>query len=183
MSNYTEKEIIQGCVRNERFFQELLYRRHFATMMGIGMRYTKDRDIAMQIVNNGFLKVFKKIDTFSYKGSFEGWLKRIIYHSVSDYFKGSSKHLRFLMLEERDDTVNSEALGNLYYEDLMNMVDLLPPATKEVFVLYAIEGFNHREIGEKLGISDGTSKWHLSAARKQLRKSIEKNNKLKSNAS
>ena len=110
-------------------------------------------------------------------------MKRIIYHSVSDYFKGSAKQLRFLMLEDRDDTVNEEALGNLYYEDLMNMVELLPPATKEVFVLYAIEGFYHREIGEKLGISDGTSKWHLSAARKQLKKSIEKNNKLKSNAS
>ena len=66
MANYTEKEIIQGCVRNERSFQELLYRRHFATMMSVAMRYTKDRDIAMQIVNNGFLKVFKKIDSFSY---------------------------------------------------------------------------------------------------------------------
>jgi len=180
---YTEKEIIEGCIRNERSFQELLYRKHFATMMAICLRYTKDRDIAMQIVNNGFLKVFKKLDTFSFKGSFEGWVKRIIYHSVSDYFRNSSNRLHFLMLDDRDKPISDEALGNLYLEDIMKMVELLPPATKQVFVLYAIEGYNHREIAERVGISDGTSKWHLSAARKELKQLIERHNKVKLNAS
>ncbi|MEM0993579.1 MAG: RNA polymerase sigma factor [Bacteroidota bacterium] len=182
MRDYTEKEIIAGCIRNERSFQELLYRQHFAVMMGICMRYTKDRDVAMQIVNNGFLKVFKKIDTFSFKGSFEGWIKRIIYHSVSDYFRSSSNKLHFLMLEDRDKPISGEALEQLYFEDIMNMVEMLPPATKQVFVLYAIEGYKHHEIATKLGISEGTSKWHLSAARKTLRQLIEQH-KLKSNAS
>jgi RNA polymerase sigma-70 factor (ECF subfamily) len=185
MSKYTDKDMIEGCVRNERFFQELLYRQHFRTMMGICLRYTKDRDVAMQIVNDGFLKVYKKIDTFSHKGSFEGWIKRIIYHSVSDYFRSSkSNHsLRFLLLEDRDEPTTSNALDNLYFEDIMNMVDLLPPATQQVFVLYAIEGYKHHEIASRLGISEGTSKWHLSAARKQLRKLIEKHRKARVNAS
>ncbi|MEM9884434.1 MAG: RNA polymerase sigma factor [Bacteroidota bacterium] len=182
MGDYTEKEVIAGCIRNERSFQELLYRQHFATMMGICMRYTKDRDVAMQIVNNGFLKVFKKVDTFSFKGSFEGWIKRIIYHSVSDYFRTSSKKLHFLILEDRDEPIRAEALENLYFEDIMKMVELLPPATKQVFVLYAIEGYKHQEIATKVGISEGTSKWHLSAARKALKQLIEQH-KSRSNAS
>ena len=87
---YSEQDLVAGCVRNERRFQELLYRQYFPKMMGMCMRYTKDRDIAMQIVNNGFLRVFKKIDQFSFKGSLEGWIRRLVYHSVSDYFKKHS---------------------------------------------------------------------------------------------
>ncbi len=173
---YTEKELVAGCIRNDRFFQELLYRKYFNTMMHMCLRYTDDRDKAMEIVNNGFLRVFKKLDTFAFKGSLEGWIRKLVYHSLSDYFKKHSKYLQFLVLEERDEPQKEEALQQMYMEDILKMVDQLPPATRRVFRLYAIEGFTHVEIAKKNNISVGTSKWHLSNARKQLQHLIKKNN-------
>ena len=172
---YSDQELVQGCAKNDRQYQELLYRKYFSSMMYMCLRYTEDRDIAMQIVNDGFLRAFKKMDSFSFKGSLEGWIRRIVYHSVSDYFRNKSNTLRFLEIEDRDKPMNSNALDNLYLDDLMAMVDDLPPATKEVFRLYAIEGYTHVEIAIKIEISEGTSKWHLSAARKKLKTMIAKN--------
>ena len=180
--SYTEKELVEGCVRNDRRCQELLYKKYFAKMMYMCLRHTQDRDIAMQIVNNGFLRVFKKLDTFEFKGSLEGWIRKLVYHSISDYFKKHSKYLQFLVLEERDDSIDEKALTNMYVEDIMNMVDDLPPATKQVFQYYAIEGFTHVEIGKKMGISDGTSKWHLATARKKLKEMINLNSQTKRHA-
>ena len=171
---YTDEELIAGCLENNRFFQERLYRRYFGTMISMVLRHTNDRNEAITIVNNGFLKVFKKIDKFEFKGSFEGWIRRIVYRSLSDYFRSNSNMLHFLELEDRDKPLKTNALDQLYLEDLMKLIDDLPPATAQIFRLYAIEGFTHVEISKKIGISEGTSKWHLSNARKELRKSISK---------
>lgn len=165
-----------GCIRNDRRFQEALYRQHFPKMMAMCMRYTNERDVAMQIVNNGFLRVFKKISQFSFKGSLEGWIRRLMYHSVSDYFKQHSKYVRFLILEERDDAIRQNALDDLYFQDVLGLVEALPPATKRVFCLFAIEGYTHPEIAEQLSISVGTSKWHLAAARKRLKALLNERN-------
>ncbi len=174
-NNYSEEELVAGCLRNERKYQEYLYRRYFATMMSMCLRYTDDRDIAMQIVNNGFLRVFKKLSTFSFKGSLEGWIRKLVYHSLSEYFKKHSRYLQFLVFEERDSQINETALSKMYEDDLLKMVDSLPPASREVFRLYAIEGYTHVEIAKSIGISVGTSKWHLASARKRLKLLIEKN--------
>ncbi len=172
---YSESEIVEGCLKNDRHCQELLYRAYFGKMMAMCMRYTDDRDIAMEIVNNGFLRVFKKLSTFSFKGSLEGWIRKLVYHSLSEYFKKHSRYLQFLVFEEHDKGIYANALDNMYEEDLLKMVDTLPPATKEVFRLYAIEGFTHPEIAKQLSISVGTSKWHLAAAREKLKRLIEQN--------
>ena len=93
----SERDLVEGCVRNDRIFQERLYRRFFPTMMQMCMRYASDRDEAMLIVNNGFLRVFQKIDTFAFKGSLEGWIRRLVFHSLSDYFKKQPKNVHFLL--------------------------------------------------------------------------------------
>ncbi len=170
---YAERELVEGCVRNDRFWQEMLFRRYFAAMMRMCQRYTDDQDIAMEIVNTGFLRVFKKIHTFSFSGSLEGWIRRVVFHSLSDHFKKQNNSLRFLDVEDRDAPVREASTNNLYLEDILKLVEMLPDATKEVFCLYAIEGYSHVEIGERLGISEGTSKWHLSIARKKLKELIE----------
>ena len=175
-SKYSEKELVDACINNDRRAQEVLYRKYFRTMIGMCLRYTDDRDVAMEIVNNGFLRVFKKLDTFSFKGSLEGWIRKLVYHSLSEYFKKNSKYLQFLVFEERDARIEEEALSNVYVEDILKMVDLLPPATQEVFRLYAIEGYSHVEIAERVNISVGTSKWHLANARKKLQILIKKSN-------
>ncbi len=164
----TDEELVAGCVNNDRRFQEALYRKYFASMMRMCMRYTEDRNTAMDIINNGFMRVFKKIESYSFKGSLEGWIRRIVYHSLSEYFKQHNRYVQFMVFEERDSSVAEEALENIYAEDILKIVDTLPPATKRVFQLYAIEGFSHVEIAKKVNISVGTSKWHLASARKKL---------------
>lgn len=172
---FSERQIVEGCVRNDRRFQEILYRRYFAGMMGMCLRYTNDREQAMEIVNNGFLRVFKKIHTFAFKGSLEGWIRKLVYHSLSDYFKKHSKYIQFMVFEERDEMIESQALSNMYVEDIMSMVEDLPATTKQVFQMYAIEGYTHPEIAKTLGMSVGTSKWHLSHARSCLKQFINQN--------
>lgn len=122
----------------------------------------------MTVCNDGFLKVFKKIESFAFKGSLEGWIRRIVYHSISDYFRKDSKYVQFMVFEDHDDTTSADIVPGLYLEDLMKLIAQLPTMSEKVFRLYAIEGFNHREIGETLGMSENTSKWHLANARKKL---------------
>lgn len=143
-------------------------------MMDMCLRRTNDKEEAMSIVNNGFLRVFKKIELYSFKGSLEGWIRRLVWHSLADHYRGQSKSIHYLVFEERDQVDPNLPDQALHFEDLIKMVELLPNATQSVFKLYAIEGFSHKEIGKQLGISDGTSKWHLSDARKKLKELINK---------
>ena len=171
---YTEEELIDGCLRNDRRCQEALYRMFFPKMMSMVMRYAQDEERGMEILNNGFLRVFKKLGQYEGLGSFEGWIRRIVYHAISDYYRKESRYLKFIVLDEKDRDVPTDALDQLYYDDIIQLVEALPEKSREVFKLHAIEGYTHEEIGNMLGISDGTSKWHLSNARAQLKKSISK---------
>lgn len=166
---YTEEELVAGCVRNDRRAQEAFFRKFFPEMLRMCMRYTRDEDTAIEIVNNGFLRVFKKLHTFAFKGSLEGWVRRLVYHSMADYFRDNARYLHFLVLEERDEVVPERGHEQFYESDILNVVSTLPPVSQEVFRLYAIEGYNHAEIAANLNISEGTSKWHLSTARQKLR--------------
>lgn len=169
---YTENELVEGCVRNDRRAQELFYRTFFPEMLRMVRRYTRDEDTALEIVNNGFLRVFKKLDTFAFKGSLEGWVRRLVYHSMADYFRSNARYLHFLVLEERDDVVPERSHDVFFEEDILKIVGQLPPVSQEVFRLYAIEGYSHAEIAENLKMSEGTSKWHLSTARQKLRQQL-----------
>jgi RNA polymerase sigma factor (sigma-70 family) len=183
--NFNELDIAKRCAANERAAQELLYRRFFQPMLQMCLRYTDgDKDRALEILNDGFLRVFKKIHLFEGRGSLEGWIRRLVFHAVSDYYKANDAYLKNVVFDElpienqsnivskHDDT--GGALGKLFFEDLLVLVDFLPPATREVFKLYAIEGFSHAEIGEQLNITTGTSKWHLSEARNKLKVMLER---------
>lgn len=169
---YSEKELVEGCIQNDRYCQEMLYRKYFDSMFRMCMRYTKDADTAMEIINMGFLRVFKKLHTFSFAGSLEGWIRRLVFHSLSDYFRKKTLPVHFLDLEDRDAPINQNALDNLYLEDILKLVEKLPEATRRVFQLYAIEGYTHVEIAEMNNISVGTSKWHLATARKKMKQLI-----------
>ena len=138
-------------------------------MIGMCLRYTQDKNLAMEIVNSGFLRVFKKLHTFQFTGSLEGWIRKIVFHALADHFKKKSSNIHFLEIEQGDKPTNNYVLEGLYAEDILKLIDKLPDATRRVFILYAIEGYKHHEIGKTLGISVGTSKWHLSEARKKLK--------------
>lgn len=172
-SRYTEEEMVDGCTRNDRRFQEILYRHFFTSMMQMCRRYTRDPEVAMTICNDGFLRVYKKIHTYRARGSLEGWIRRIVYHAMSDHFRRESRYIQFMVFEDFDKSSHARALTDLYYEDLLDMIKKLPDNTQKVFSLYAIEGFNHREIGELMQMSENTSKWHLANARKKLQALIK----------
>ncbi len=166
---YTDEELVAACADNDRLAQEALYRRFFPEMLRMCRRHTRDDEIALDILNRGFLRVFQKIHTFAFRGSFEGWVRRLIWHSLADYFRDNARYTHFLVFEERDDAVADQSNDVFHEEDILRAVRMLPPMSQEVFRLYAIEGYSHAEIAENLSISEGTSKWHLSTARQKLR--------------
>lgn len=161
--------IIKACGQHDRIAQELIYKRYFPTMEKMVLRYTQDDDQIIDILNDGFLRVFKKIDQFEDRGSFEGWIRKIIYHSVSNYFRKNTKDLKFLIYEEefKKEPSTQEKHG-LYFQDLISMLDILPEKHMKVFHLFAIEGYDHTEISNRLNINKNTCRWYLSEARKLL---------------
>lgn len=166
---------IKGCVDNNRKAQEKLYRHFFPIMERMIRRYTQDDDRVMSIMNDGFLRIFKKIHLYHHKGSFEGWIRKFMYHSLSDYFRSNSKDLKFLVFDDVQREKTLKASDSLYYDDLIKLVNQLPEKHMKVFQLYAIEGYLHREISEQMNMSENTSKWYLAEARKILQKNIAKN--------
>ena len=171
---YTDQQLVKGCSENDRHYQELLYRKYFPKAMALMMYHVRDEEKAMDIINQGFLKVFQKIDTIKDPQALEAWIKTIMMRTRADYFRSNSKYLQAVILEEPShQQTENNTMNNLYFQDIIRLLDKLPPATAEVFRLYAVEGYKHREISEKLGISAGTSKWHLSAARQKLKELIK----------
>lgn len=177
---YTDAELVSGCAANDRKAQEALYRRFFPEMMRMCKRYSSDDDTAIGIVNNGMMRVFKKIHLYEHKGSLEGWVRKIVYHSMADYFRENAKYLHFLVLDEHNELPAQVTGADVCFEaDILEAVKTLPAASGEVFRLYAIEGFSHAEIAQKLNISEGTSKWHLSSARQKLREILTPDGRLR----
>lgn len=166
--------IINGCKAGNRKAQEQLYRSFYRAMMSLCLRYTKNENDAMEVLNSGFYKVYKNIQRYdSLQGSLYTWIRAIIVNSCLDFIK--KKERDFSTQEINSDTetyVGPEAIEKMNAMELLGLIRQLPPATQAVFNLYVIEGYNHREIARLLGISEGTSKWHLSEARKQMQQLI-----------
>jgi RNA polymerase sigma-70 factor (ECF subfamily) len=169
------EQIIDGCLTNNRKAQESLFRSFYGFAMNVALRYSRDDMDAADIVSHAFVKIFKSIHTFDQtKGSIQAWIKKIVVNEGIDHFKSRSKFKNDLELESvPEPQINNAILERMGVDEIMALVKRLPPATHAVFILYAVEGYNHREIAEKLSISEGTSKWHLSEARKSLQKQIQ----------
>ncbi|RLD47509.1 MAG: sigma-70 family RNA polymerase sigma factor [Bacteroidetes bacterium] len=179
-NNQTElSELIDGIRANKRKSQKRLYEKYFGLMMSISMRYCGNWDEASEVVNSGFLKVFLKIDKYSGKGSFEGWMKRIIVNTALDHIKSlklESVELNDNNIFESDFYFENDALSDFNVEEILDYVQMLPPMTRAVFNMNIMEGMKHKEISDKLNISEGTSHWHLQNARKILRGNIDRHN-------
>ena len=148
----------------------------FDTMLSMCRRYTQDEDQQITIINDGLLKIFKKINQFKDDGSFEGWARRLMFTTLSDYFRKENRYLKFILFEPKETHLDPSMESDLYYNDIIELVKLLPFKTQKVFTMYAVEGYTHQDIGDQLSISVGTSKWHLSEARKKLRLLLKERN-------
>jgi len=173
----TDEELVQGCRKGKRLAQKVLYERYFGKMMGIAMRYAKDQEEGLEILNAAFLKVFTSLDKYKAQGNLAGWIARIVFNASIDHVRRLTTYRKVMDFNvEREAPIQNEAIDNLHTEDLFQLIQQLPAATRTVFNLYVVEGYKHHEIGDMLKISEGTSKWHLSEARKQLRKLIKQQN-------
>ena len=144
-------------------------------MISICLRYTKNESDAVEVLNNGFLKVFKNIGKYQVsQGSLYTWIRTIIINSCLDFIKSKQRQESHKELNDSVEVhIDPEAIKKINSEALLHMVRQLPPATMAVFNLYVVEGFKHKEIAQLLNVTDGTSKWHLSEARKLLQKMIQ----------
>ena len=172
LSKKQVKKLVEGCTGNERSAQEFLYRHFYAQMLRICYRYLKTKDLAQEAVNEGFLKVFQNIKTFdAEKGELGAWVCTIIIRTAIDHGR---KELRFNTeaYDEQDSDdffIDPSILSKLYADDLLKSINQLPDATRVIFNLSVIDGYSHKEIGAQLQITEGTSRWHLSEAKKKLR--------------
>tara|TARA_Y100000782_G_C10188226_1_gene268271 strand:+ start:6797 stop:7384 length:588 start_codon:yes stop_codon:yes gene_type:complete len=173
------EQIIQRCCAGNSRAQKQLYKLFAAKMYAICLRYMKNKMEAEDVLQEGFIRTFKKIDTYNRKGSFEGWMKTIFINVALRQLDKNKKLNQQLPIEDVIDLTVPQAtisFENLDYKDLIQMVSELPDGYRIVFIMYAIEGFTHEEIANHLNISQGTSKSQLSRARSLLRAKIEKIN-------
>jgi RNA polymerase sigma factor (sigma-70 family) len=120
-------------------------------------------------MNDGFMKVFRNIDKLQDAEKIVPWMKKIVYHTICDQLRKQKNSIRFLEIGDEDEKQMPQALEDLYEEDILALLEYIPNASAEVFVLYAIHGYGHKEIADLRNISEGTSKWHLSEARSKLK--------------
>lgn len=173
----TAKEIIKGCQKGDRKSQYQLYQQYAAGMLAVAMRYSKSTQEAEDILQEGFIKVFHNIDKFRQDSSIGYWIKRIIINTALNHQRNKLYLYPMVDVDDMKEGIGVNALESLAVEDLMNIVQDLPTGCQVIFNLYAVEGYQHKEIAKMLSINEGTSKSQYARARKLLMEAIEKNNK------
>ncbi len=167
---FDEEPLIVACVRNERWAQQKLYEDHYSKMMGVCLRYANTQDDAMDILHEGFLKVFKNISKYQVGTSISAWIRRIMVNTSIDYYR---KNVRYRTddIDHAYDLSSSDAdaVSQCSEQEIMAAIQKLSLAYRAVFNLYVIEGLSHREIGEELGITESTSRSNLVKARTKLK--------------
>lgn len=169
-SALSEPDLVQGCLLNDRRVQELLYKQYCSSMLALCKSYTKNEEDAVEVLQDGFLKVFQQIKNFDpKKSSIYTWMRTIMIRTAIDFLrKQNKKNVAIGWKEEYEPTIEADALQRMSAQQIQCMLQYLPATTRAVFNLYITEGYNHSEIGELLKIREGTSRWHLSEARKYL---------------
>lgn len=168
-----ERDIIAEAMANNRHAQQKLYSKYAPKMLSVCRQYIKDLHQAEDVMITAFMKVFTNLKSFEHKGSFEGWIRRIMVNESISFLRAQKKTG---FLEDEffvEDTFNNIE-SHFSVEDIQSLIDRLPDGYRMVFNLYAIEGFKHQEIAKMLGINEGTSKSQLSHARKMLQEQINK---------
>ncbi|MBO0357275.1 RNA polymerase sigma factor [Hymenobacter sp. BT186] len=176
--------ILAGCQRLEQASQRRLYMLYYSYGLSVCLRYLHDRDVALEVVNDGFMKIFQDVARFDtglhadLAGSLRGWIRKVMVHTAIDRFRANSRHT---FQTDLDSVPNSHAdsshspLDALSFEELLHLIGQLTPAYRAVFNMYVVDGYTHEEIATQLGISVGASKSNLFKAREHLKTLLKKN--------
>ncbi len=169
--------LIDGCVKGKPKARKELFRRYQRMLLGTCLRYSRDKSEAEDILLEGFLQIYSKIGTYSNNGSFEGWMKRVMVHTAIDYFRKNRKENTHLNIEDYNNIVSEDfdAVKQLSAKEILELIQTLPQGYRIVFNLFAIEGYSHKEIAEKLEVSESTSKSQVRKARIWLMNRIKRN--------
>lgn len=179
--------LIDGCLKGDRRSQQAIHKLFYGKMKAVCMRYTRDSDQAMDVLQEGFLKVFNNLEKYTGVGTFEGWMRRIMVNLSIDRFRRLKHDLVLLgeqndienwsggTDEESDDSDENEEIYDITPEQIIDAMQQLTPAYRTVFNLYVYEDYTHQDIAEALGISVGTSKSNYAKAKKNMRKLLTKN--------
>jgi RNA polymerase sigma factor (sigma-70 family) len=166
--------LIQGCRQHDLQCQQQLYRLCYPDMIKVCFRYAHDADGAGIIYNDAMLKVFRNLGSYTEAGKLMAWVKTIVVHTAIDFCKKKNIFNQSVpYFTENDEGLRPEALDRISGKEIQAWIAELPSATGTVFNMYVYDGFTHKQIGERLGISEGTSKWHVSEAKKRLKKKLE----------
>lgn len=170
-----EDQLIKKVIKGSSKAQKTFYEMFAPKMYGVALRYSRDRDEANDILQEGFIKVFNNLSSFRSEGSLEGWVRRTIVNTAINYYKKNAKHqhsadIEMVMIFEENDMVS--AVDKMSADELLQKISELPDGYRTVFNLNVIEGYTHKEIGEMLDISENTSKSQLARAKSYLQKRI-----------
>jgi RNA polymerase sigma factor (sigma-70 family) len=169
----SDSELVKGCLKGDRKCQSLFYQRFSRKMYGVCVRYCNDAESVEDVLQEGFIKVFNKMKSFRFEGSLEGWVRRIIVNNAIDSIKITPVMVKYEDVDESEFEIENEnVIDELAAEEVLNLINELPVGCRLVFNMYVIEGYNHNEISEMLGISVGTSKSQLSRAKKLLQEKL-----------
>lgn len=173
-NSLTETQLILGCKKRNPKCQKGVFDRYASKMLAVCRRYARHEMEAEDMMQDGFVKVFKYIDTFGDKGSFEGWVRKIMVNTALKHVSKSAFKKESIGIETMpENSINPEVFSKIGTDELMNLIQELPNGYRIVFNLYAIEGFSHKEIADSLGIGESTSRSQLVKARRILQKKVE----------
>ncbi|MDR1880362.1 MAG: sigma-70 family RNA polymerase sigma factor [Tannerellaceae bacterium] len=169
-----EQQLIEGCKRENRVAQKELYDTYSRKMMGVCLRYVNDRETARDLLQDGFVKVFTHIDTYSGNGSFEGWMRKIFVNCALEYLRKSDVMRETVDLDNTAELSDPDTsvVSTLSANELIACIQELPAGFRSVFNLFAIEGFSHKEIGDILHITESTSRSQYTRAKQLLQRKI-----------
>ncbi|MBD99263.1 MAG: RNA polymerase subunit sigma-70 [Verrucomicrobia bacterium] len=171
------EELVEGCISRNTKYQKLLYKHMYGKMMAICYRYARRPEDAHDLFQEGFIKVFEKIERFNFNGSLEGWVRRIMVNNAIDHYRKNKNKFAISETSIEETDIADENEGENMFEgvgvkQLLQYVQELSPVYRTVFSLYVMDDYSHAEIADELGISEGTSKSNLSKAKKNLKKMI-----------
>lgn len=173
-------KILYGCVEDDRRSQQMLYEYCYRQFIRLCMTYYPNHEDARFALNTGFLKIITGLKKVDFEGlNFPAWAKRVIVNTLIDEYRKNKNHQQTIVTKETEreldiatQSVENSAAVEMSYQEILNLLKTIPPISAHVFTLYVIDGYNHKEIGDLLEITEGTSKWHLSTARKLLRERL-----------
>ncbi len=177
--DYKEEDLITACIRKERWAQKVLYEEHYPKMMGVCLRYAGSQDEALDILHEGFIKVFKNLHRYEPGTSLNSWIRRIMVNTAIDYYRKMVRR-RTEDIETAYDlsTTDADALSQITEKEILQVIQELSPAYRAVFNLYIVEGYSHKEIADLLKITESTSRSNLVKARLKLQEALLRKNSL-----